>query len=424
VRSVAELKVLARKFEPADIGKIRLDQDAKLGASLEYLLLQWREKDWMAFVGAGDKGNWQRGHTARDVEESLIRLGARSGKLDGRGLVVEVGSRRLAELAAKSSPSVCDALKHLEAEGRLEILPAADKAKPRRYRLLVPRAALCTLGCPLPKRPPRSVALLFCKGLRPPTASRLRWSSPARTGALVRRVEGATGRTVTEAVGENVFVEPGYRPYAKRLGPHRGAVLDTLEAAGGELRFVDLCRALHRDKARPRDVRRRILEPLEKAGIIECEGDVMRLAAEWLARLDERCDADGETEQAERQRKRHRRDRDDYRAFLKLQKHGTPAESLEAVRRSRELRERRILEAREEEERRRAPVHPALAALVARLVEQNGRIRMGLLCGIASDEGLRGHDIPRAVEELGCRVEALPEYGGERFVFPPAEEVA
>ncbi len=81
-------------------------------------------------------------------------------------------------------------------------------------------------------------------------------------------------------------------------------------------------------------------------------------------------------------------------------------------------------EAREEEERRRAPVHPALAALVARLVKQNGRIRMGLLSGIASDEGLRSHDVPRAVEELGCRVEALPEYGGERFVFPPAEEVA
>ena len=35
MRSVDELKVLARKFEPADIGKIRLDQDAKLGASLE-----------------------------------------------------------------------------------------------------------------------------------------------------------------------------------------------------------------------------------------------------------------------------------------------------------------------------------------------------------------------------------------------------
>ena len=148
---------------------------------------------------------------------------------------------------------------------------------------------------------------------------------------------------------------------------------------------------------------------------------MVRLAAEWLARLNERRDADGEMEQAERQRKRHRRDRDDYRTFLKLQKHGTPAESLEAVRRSRELRERRMREAREEEERRRSPVPPALVELVGRLVKRNGRIRMGLLSGIASDEGLRGLDVPRAVEELGCRVEALPEYGGERFVFPPAE---
>ncbi len=49
---------------------------------------------------------------------------------------------------------------------------------------------------------------------------------------------------------------------------------------------------------------------------------------------------------------------------------------------------------------------------------------MGLLCGIASDEGMRGHDVPRAVEALGCRVEELAEYGGQRFVFPPSEAVA
>lgn len=108
----------------------------------------------------------------------------------------------------------------------------------------------------------------------------------------------------------------------------------------------------------------------------------------------------------------------------KAQKHGTPKLSLEAVKRTHELRDRRMREAREEEERRRAPVDPALKALVARLVKQNGRIRMGLLCGIASDEGMRGQDVPRAVEALGCCVEELAEYGGQRFVFPPSEAVA
>ena len=184
----------------------------------------------------------------------------------------------------------------------------------------------------------------------------------------------------------------------------------------------ELCEVLRRK--RPWDVRRRILKPLEGAGIIECEGDVIRLAAEWLARLDERRKEDGEVEQAQKQAKRHRAESERYRLHLRRQKHGTPKASIEAVKRTHELRDRRMREAREEEERRSTRADPALKALVARLVKQNGRIRMGLLCGIVSDEGMRGQDVPRAVEALGCHVEELAEYGGQRFVFPPSEAVA
>jgi hypothetical protein len=411
-----------RLYDARDLQAERLSRNGKLRASAAYLLRTWHDCDWMNFKGTEDEGNWQRGHTARDVMEALIGLVPSAGKPDARGVVVEAGLRRISRLAAKSAPSVGYSMKHLEADGQLEILPAAGKGKPRRYLLLVPSAALYSTekghaeGTGSGEGDPR------CKGLRYPSASRLRWSSPARLGRLVRRVEGATGRTVTEAVGENVFVDPDYRPYAKRLGPHRGAVVDALEAAGGEMHLKDLCEALHRK--RPWDVRRRILKPLEEAGIVECDGDVVRLAAGWLTRLDERREEDGEVEQAEKQAKRHRAEGERYRLHLRRQKHGTPRASLEAVRRTHELRARRMRETHEEEERRRAPVDPALKALVARLVKQNGRIRMGLLCGIASDEGMRGHDVPRAVEALGCRVEALAEYGGQRFVFPPSEAVA
>ncbi len=411
-----------RLFDARDLQAERVSRNGKLQASAAYLWRAWHDRDWMNFQGTEDKGNWQRGHTARDVKAALIRLVPSVGKPDARGVVVEAGLRRISRLAAKSAPSAGYAMKHLEADGQIEILPATDKAKPRRYLLLVPSAALYSTekghaeGTGSGEGDPR------CKGLRHPSAFRLRWPSPVRTGRLVRRVEGATGRTVTEAVGENVFVDPDHRPYAKRLGPHRGAVLDALEAAGGEMHLKDLCEALHRK--RPWDVRRRILKPLEEAGIIECEGDVVRLAAGWLARLDERREEDGEVEQAEKQAKRHRAEGERYRLHLRRQKHGTPKASIEAVKRTHELRDRRMREAREEEERRRAPVDPALKALVARLVKQNGRIRMGLLWGIASDEGMRGQDVPRAVEALGCRVEELAEYGGQRFVFPPSEAVA
>jgi len=420
--TVAELRMMAGPYKPRDVGTERMSRDAKLEASLRYLWRRWREGDWMHFKGTTDKGNWQRGHTARDTMEALIELAAKSGKPGDRGVVVRVGLRRLSRLAAKSAPSVGDAVKHLEAEGQLEILPPEDRSKARRYRLLVPSAALYsmerdTVGDGLSgESDPR------CKGLRYPSAPRLRYSSPARLGRLVRSVENASGRIVTEAVGENVFVPSDYRPYGKRLGPHRGAVLDTLEASGDEMHLKALCEALHRK--RPWDVRRRILKPLEEAGIIECEGDVIRLAAEWLASLDERREGDGEIEQAERQAKKHRENGESYRLYLEREKHGTPAASYAAVQRSHDLRDRRMREAREEEERRRSPVPPALRELVSRLVKQNGRLRMGLLRGIAMDKDYHFIHVLRAVEELGLHVERLAEFDNEPFVFAQVEGAA
>jgi hypothetical protein len=107
--------------------------------------------------------------------------------------------------------------------------------------------------------------------------------------------------------------------------------------------------------------------------------------------------------------------------FLEREKNGTPEASTAAVRRSHDLRDRRMREARKEEERRVAPVPAAVKDLVARIVHKNVRIRMGLMCGMAADEGLHADDVPRAVEALGYRVERLEEFGNEPFVFAPAE---
>ncbi len=408
--TVAELKMLARKFEPEDVGRIRLSRDERLCAAVEGLWRRWRDRDWMRFVGKAERGNWARGHTARDTMEALIELAARNGKPDERGVVVRVGSRRLAELAAKTAPSVCKAVKHLEADGQLEILPPEDKSKARSYRLLVPRATLYSMergnaeGAELGEGGPR------CKGLRAPTAPRLRWSSPGRPRR--REFELVPGRPVVRHAAQTPRAAT---PYVKRLGPHRCAVLDTLEAAGGELHVEDLCVVLHRKRAR--DVRRRILKPLEEAGIIECEGDVIRLAGEWLARLEEERERKGEIEQAKRQAERHREQSARYREHLERERRGTPEASLAAARRTEDLRERRLQEIRDEEERGRAPTPPAVEALLRRILGQQDRIRLGLLCEIALEEGLRWRDVPPAVRRLGYRIERLPEYNNAEFVF-------
>ncbi len=422
--TIKEMFMLAREFNPADVGRIRLSRDEKLRASVRYLWRSWREGDWMHFEGAADKGNWLRGHTARDAMEALIELATRNGKPDGRGVVVRVGLRRLSRLAAKSAPSVGDAVKHLEADGQIEILPPEDRSKARKYRLLVPSAAFYSMEREATRESISEESDPRCKGLRYPSAPRLRYSSPARSGRLVRHVEGATGRTVTEAIGENIYVPPDHRPYGKRLGPHRGAVLDTLEAAGGELHLEDLCEALHRK--RPWDVRRRILKPLEEAGIIECEGDVIRLAAEWLATLDERREADGEIKQAEKQAKRHRTEGEKYRLYLERKEHGTPKASVEAVRRTHELRDRRLRQIREEEERDEASTPPEVEQLVSRILAHLDRghldrVRMGLLCEEAMEEGLRWRDVPPAVRRMGYRIERLPEFNNAEFIFASEE---
>jgi hypothetical protein len=79
--------------------------------------------------------------------------------------------------------------------------------------------------------------------------------------------------------------------------------------------------------------------------------------------------------------------------------------------------------ARAAEAERAAEVRRAEAFVRDRLARL-GRIRLGLLQDVWRDEGGDPWTIRPAVEALGCRVERLPEYENEPFVFPPAEEVA
>jgi Domain of unknown function (DUF3854) len=435
-RTYRELAALMRLYDPRDLQAERLSRGDKLRAGIEYLRRDWYSRNWMHFVGDAERGNWQRGHTARDVMEAFTEEAVCRGKWDGRGVVVRVGTRRLGDLAAKSSLSVSKAVRHLEADGLLEIMPPEDKSKPRSYRLLVPAHTLCNMEQGQTTETALDESDPSCKGCARPTAPRLRWSSPARKVQRQRGVTPGTRRVrQTRRFHKNITVRESWdhfrdTPYVKRLGPHRCAILDALEAAGGELSYEVLCEVLHRRVGRWRDFRRRILKPLEEAGIIEVEGDVIGLAGDWLARLEEDRERKGEIERAENQREKHRKDRRDYRDYLQAVKQQPSKASAAAIKRGHDARDEglaaqreRALAAAKTEELCKAEAFVRDMLGNDKLLVSGG-IRLGHLCDIWRDAGGDPWTIPKAVEALGYPVEELPEYDNRRFVFPPTEGAA
>jgi hypothetical protein len=105
--TVKEMFMLARKFNPADIGEIRLSRDERLRDAIRHLWQRWLDDDWMHFVGNADKGNWARGHSARDVVEALLEAAAKSGKLKDDAIEV---SRNAPQSLSALSANPCNIL--------------------------------------------------------------------------------------------------------------------------------------------------------------------------------------------------------------------------------------------------------------------------------------------------------------------------
>lgn len=415
--TVSELKMLARRFDPADVGRVRMGRDEKLRAAVGELRARWWSHDWSRLVGFGDSPNSMRGHTARDVMKVLIDAAVRHGKPKASGIDVRVSTRTLALAAATSRPSTGKALRHLRAEGLIEILEAGAADKARTYRLLVGRAGLSQDGSSAPAagkvlnaRDPDDPG---GKGLRAaslPDLPRLRWSSPGR-----RPRRGLVSGT--RRVRESIPAAP--RSAVKRLGKIRGSVVDALADVGGSCTLEELCEVLHR--SRPRDVRRRVLQRLEDDGIVAVEDGTVSLADGWSERLEEVRRADGEIEREDLDREHHRTQREAYR------------------RRDEHPADRHYANARipadgrvEELERADAPEpgpakperDPDVGAVLG-YVKRMGRIRLGLLEEIwLHDHGGDLSRLRRAIEDSGIRRERLREFWDAEFLFPPAKPSA
>ena len=400
-----EMFMLAREFDPTDVGRIRMSRDDRLRAAVEDLERRWWAEEWK---GRG-------GHTDRDVALKLIEAAARSGKIHADGLRVKVSWGVLQVGAKVARQTLADSIGRLEErgfmyrdnEGRKPDKTGAFvlRAKVDQYGIEAPQATEGLRACDPGGLPLRAV----------PDVPRLRWSRPKytpRRGLIVG----------TRRIRDSKPLPP--RDRIERLGKIRGAVVDALVDAGGGLTLAELCEVLHRKRAR--DVRRRVLPMLQAAGVIEAEGDIMRLTADWSERLEAARGIGGELEADElAERRRKLNSRSYHRRHEEAPKSRPSAEGLQAIRHSHEQRKaglvavaERAAAAAKAEELRKA------AAFVRNRLQALGRIRFELLQDIWHDEGGDPWSIPQAVQALGCRIEELPEFGNRRFVFPPMEGAA
>jgi hypothetical protein len=409
--TIREMFMLAREFDPADVGRIRMSRDERLRAAVEDLERCFWAAEWKGMGGA----------SARDVALKLIEAARRHGKIHPDGLRVTKAQGPLALEAKVSGRTLWKSLNRLEEMGfgyRDNKGRKADKSGAFVLKATA-RANVSHKGesdagegqatKPLQACDPGDLHLRA--ELRCP---RLRWSRPKYTP---RRGLVSGTRKVRQSP------KPDPRDRIERLGKIRGAILDVLDAAGGSATLKEIADALHRK--RPRDIRRRNLPMLEEAGILTVDDDVVTLSDNWLEALEEQRQLGKEIEAEKLAREIYREKSDAYHRRHETPKSEPSAAGLEAIRRSHEQRREgldaiaeRAAAAAKSEELRKAE------AFVRDRLRELGRIRLSLLQDIWHDEGGDPWSIPQAVEALGCRVEELPEFDNRRFVFPPAEAAA
>ena len=299
------------------------------------------------------------GKSERDAMISLVRLARMHGTIIPAGVRISVDVRTLALMTSVSKRSLLDNRKNgervpgivsrLKARGRIRSDNANRNGKEAGAIVLLhpaqaPRARLHHSTTTEPLRTTEKACGATLRAPRrnvSPTAPRLRWSRPVFDGP--------------ERVGT-----------ISRLGKSKGEIIDHLERAGGTATVEELADAA--GTSRVRDLRRRHLEPLAEAGVVECSGDAVSLTPEWLDALNERRDLDGELADHRRDMARYDRERDAYR-----NRDQRPADSAPTADEMREHRE-------SYPERRRAAIEQAIAGLFAARPEYRARRVGQIVC--------------------------------------------
>lgn len=231
--------------------------------------------------GIGGKGE-------RDIMVSLIKQGRSVGHPHPEGVEVSIGTRQLALLSALSKRSVFRALNRLKDSGWLM---RTSRGSDTHSGTIVLRRAKWHHSTTLEvSKEENSNSIRGGDTLRAPfSAPRLRWSAPR-----------------FDRVGDEVV-----RTTIIRLGKTAGAIIDYLEKVGGSATLEEVADFLQ--VKRTRDLKRRVISRLETASVVECSGDIVVLAGDWLEALSVEREATGEIDAKRRDMARYAREREAYR---------------------------------------------------------------------------------------------------------------
>jgi hypothetical protein len=374
--TINEAKTLSRKFKPQDLGRIRLSRDAQLRGLIQNLWdTFWKHE----FKGIG-------GHSSRDVFKVLIDTAANNGKPHEDGVRVSIARRTLAMKAKVSTRTLTKAITRLEDAGlayRDNEGRKSDKSGGFVLRATVPQVGESEIH----KEKVSTLSKVYDPGGVQLRAPRLRWSRPKYTP---RRGLVCGTRKVRQGP------KPEARDRVERLGKVRGAIIDTLDAAGGLATLEELAAALHRK--RPRDIRRRNLPMLEEAGIITVDKDLVKLTPNWLEALEDARELGREKEAEELDRKRYTRQRKAYHARHAIEPDPAPTEE--------EMREYR----ESTPHRRRKAIEQAVACLFAERPEYRGRRAGQITCMLP---WYLPADFPRGPDGVPKDTEVEAILGGE-----------
>lgn len=404
----AELRLLARPFEPVDIAGERLARDGGLREAIAERVRYLQE---MPVKTTGQ-------NTRAAVVRVLTVEAAQSGKVvrtkDGAGVSVTMDRRTLAEKAGKSKKAVNKAIVALEDEpGALRVDNAGRRAEKAGWFVL-PIAQEGTHSGSKEGRERK----VFKEGKSLSPLSKASYDRGGYPPALTDDVPALRWSKVIlywgREKGEYKVVDHLYVP---RLGEKRGTIIRHVLEAGGSASVEDLMERFAGKRTRRWDFRRRTLGPIVKAGVLEETGEGVCVTADWREALErERMNA-GELEDAERQRQRHDRQRAAFRNRDQTLANPTPeSRGPEETRRIVQASAERDEESRIQEQRNKAGttaevfVHYTLANL--------GRVRLALLRELWRDQGGNPEHVRLAIHRLGHKLEKLPEHDNEMFVFP------